>query len=135
VGGIWCHNNVSQGPQRPMNDVDTAKCPRLRCRSREQAAIMLRSCLRVAVRETNKSCGCYVICVFGCKDNGNLSRIQNVLQIIYGLIFFSSLKWFVVVRTTLTSSHISFRSSHIRPSFAARPECGDPGGRIGECSC
>ena len=25
--------------------VDTAKCPRLRCRMREQAAILLRSCL------------------------------------------------------------------------------------------
>ena len=36
----------------PFAIVDTAKCPRLRCRMREQAAIALRSLFEFAVRET-----------------------------------------------------------------------------------
>lgn len=52
VGGfIWCHSNLP-GRQKPFSNTVTAKCPRLRCRSREQAAIALRSLFEFAVRET-----------------------------------------------------------------------------------
>ena len=61
--------------------VDTAKCPRLRCRSREQAAIALRSLFEFAVRETNKSCGCFVLLyVLGCKGTIFPSHSDTFLQ-------------------------------------------------------
>lgn len=45
-GWIWCHN-MSLGYLATTHErfVDTAKCPRLRRGMREQAAILLRSCL------------------------------------------------------------------------------------------
>ena len=61
VGGdIWCHNIVSRGPQRPMNDfVDTTKAhvSVIGVVSRQPSCFV--HVFRVAVRETNKSCGCF----------------------------------------------------------------------------
>ena len=42
----------SQVGKNPSQTTVTAKCPRLRCRMREQAAIALRSLFEFAVRET-----------------------------------------------------------------------------------
>ena len=66
--GLFGVTVSSQVGKNPSQTTITAKCPRLRCRSREQAAIALRSLFEFAVRETNKSCGCFVfLYVFGCK--------------------------------------------------------------------
>ena len=43
---------ISQVGKNPSQTTVTAKCPRLRCRMREQAAIALRSLFEFAVRET-----------------------------------------------------------------------------------
>ena len=51
VGGFGVTAS-SQVGKNPSQTTVTAKCPRLRCRMREQAAIALRSLFEFAVRET-----------------------------------------------------------------------------------
>ena len=85
--GLFGVTVSSQVGKNPSQTTITAKCPRLRCRSREQAAIALRSLFEFAVRETNKSCGCFVfLYVFGCKGTIFPSHSDTFLQNNYGLI-------------------------------------------------
>ena len=60
VGCIWCHNKSLSGLADPFAIVITAKCPRLRCRMREQAAVFSCECLgEWLIRETfKKAVGC-----------------------------------------------------------------------------
>ena len=50
--GLFGVTVSSQVGKNPSQNAVTAKCPRLRCRSREQAAFALRSLFEFAVRET-----------------------------------------------------------------------------------
>ena len=80
--GLFGVTVSSQVGKNPSQTTVTAKCPRLRCRSREQAAIALRSLFEFAVRETNKSCGCFVLYVFRCEVTIFLSHPQIFRQLI-----------------------------------------------------
>ena len=118
--GLFGVTVSSQVGKNPSQTTITAKCPRLRCRSREQAAIALRSLFEFAVRETNKSCGCFVLLyVFGCKGTIFPSHSDTFLQNNYGLITHS----FVWGSTLFVYSAITFFFDTIRmSSYLMLPE-------------
>ena len=68
-GNIWKYNKSLSGLADLFAIVDTAKCPRLRCWMREQAAVFSCECLgERLIRETFKKAAVALLYIFGYKD-------------------------------------------------------------------
>lgn len=66
---IWWYNKSLSGLADPFAIVNTAKCPRLRYRVREQAAVFYCECLdEWLIRETFKKAAIALLYVFGYKN-------------------------------------------------------------------
>jgi len=108
VGGdIWLYNKSLSGLADPFAIVNTAKCPRLRCWMREQAAVFSCECLgERLIRETFKKAAVALLYIFGYKDTIKYAHTDVFSKIFFTRRYSLKLKSFFFDRDCEFGNHI-----------------------------